>query len=91
MMNHDKATADYAKRFTKKKGKSFITQIEDSEDFTISLSSKCKFCEKDYGPNECWHLQVKCHYCHNIGHIAKFCKKKSSPKTSPSKNLITCT
>ncbi len=91
MKNHDKATANYAKRFTKKKGKSPVTQIEDSEDSTISPSSKCKFCEKEHGPNECWHLQAECHYCHDVGHIAKFCKKKSSPRTSLPKNLITCT
>ena len=91
MKNQDKAIANYAKRFTKKKGKSSVAPIEDSEDFAAGLSSKCKFCEKEHGPNECWHLQAECHYCHDVGHIAKFCKKKSSPKISPPKELVTCT
>ncbi len=38
MKNHDKATANYAKRFTKKKSKSLVPQIEDSEASTISPS-----------------------------------------------------
>ena len=91
MKNQDKATANYAKRFTKKKDKSSIAQIKDSEDFAAGPSSKCKFCEKEHGPNEYWHLQVECHYCHDVSHIAKFCKKKSSPRTSPPKDLVTCT
>ncbi len=91
MKNHDKATANYAKLFTKKNGKSPVTQIEDSKDSTISPSSKCKLYEKEHGPNECWHLQAEYHYCHNVGHIANFCKKKSSSRTSPPKNLIMCT
>ena len=56
MKNHDKATANYAKRFTKKKGKSSISQIEDSEAFAAGPSSKYKFCKKEHRPNECWHL-----------------------------------
>ncbi len=91
MKNHDKATANYSKRFTKKKGQFPVTQIEDSKVSTISPSSNCKFCKKDHEPNHCWHLQAECQNCHDVGHIAKFCKKKSSPKTRPPKNLITCT
>ena len=92
MKNHDKATANYEKQFTKKKGKFSGVQIEDSEDFATSSSSKCKFGEKKYGPNECWQFQAECYYCHDVGNIAKFCKKKSTPRTnSPPKELITCT
>ena len=83
MKNHDKAKANHAKRFTQKKGKSAVTQIGDSKDFTICPSSKCNFCEKEHGSNECWQLQTECHYCHYFGHIAKFYKKKSSSRTSP--------
>ena len=90
MKNQDKATANYAKRFTKKKGKSHVAQIEDSEDSAAGPSLKCKFCEKENGPNECWQLQAECHYCHDVGHIAKFCKKKSSLRTSPPKEFVTC-
>ncbi len=82
MKNQDKATANHAKRFTKEKGKP-STRSEDSEDSTTSLISKCKFCEKKHEPNECWHLQAECHYCHKIRHIAKFCKKIASPQASP--------
>ncbi len=39
---------------------------------------KKTFCE----PNKCWHLQAECHYCHQIRHIAKFCKKKAAPQAS---------
>ena len=53
MNNRNKATANYVKQFIKKKVKSLVTQIEDSEDFTISPSSKCKFCKKEHGSNEC--------------------------------------
>ena len=88
MKNQDKATANFAKRFTKKKGKP-STRSEDSEDSTMGLISKCKFCEKEHEPNECWHLQAECHYCHEIGHIAKFCKKKSSPQASQ-RRVVTC-
>ena len=92
MKNQDKTIANYAKRFTKKKGKSPVSQIEDYKDSAVGPFSKCKFCEKEHGPNECWHLQAECHYCHNVGHIAKFCKKKSTlPRTSPPKELITYT
>ena len=87
--NQDKATANYAKRFTKKKGKP-LTQTENSEDSNTGLLSKYQFCEKEHGPNECWHLQAECHYCHETGHIAKFCKKKTSPQAS-SKRVVTCT
>ncbi len=43
--NQDKATANYAKQFTKKEGK-LSTRSEDSEDSTTDLISKCKFYEK---------------------------------------------
>lgn len=56
MKNQDKATANYVKWFTKKKSKFSFAQIEDSEDLTPGPPSKCKFCEKEYRPNECWHL-----------------------------------
>ncbi len=91
MNNHNKATANYAKRFIREKGKSAVTQIRDSEYSTICPSSKYKFCEKENGSNGCWQLQTECHFRHYVGHIAKFCKKKSFPMTSPPKNLITCT
>ena len=84
MKNHDKATANYAKQFPQKKSKPSAT------DFVISSAFKYKFCEKKHGPDECWHLQAECHYCHEIGHIVKFCKKKISPQASP-KQLVTCT
>ena len=84
MKNHDKATANYAKRFPKKKGK------PPAADPAIGSASKCEFCEKEHGPDECWHLQAECHYCHETGHIAKFCKKKVSSQASP-KRLVTCT
>ena len=89
MKNQDKATANYAQRFTKKKEKP-STRSEDSEDSTIGLISKYKFCKKEHEPNECWHLQAECHCCHEIGHIEKFCKKKSSPQASP-RRVVTCT
>ena len=88
MKNQDKATTNYANRFSRKKDKP-LTRPEDVEDSTISSSSKCRFCEKEHGPNECWHLQAECHYCHETGHIAKFCKKKASPQASP-RRVVTC-
>ena len=91
MNNQDKATANYAKRFIREKGQSAVTQIRDSEYSTICPSSKYKFCEKEHGSYGCWQLQTECHFCHYVGHIAQFCKKKSSPMTSPPKNLIICT
>ncbi len=45
MKIQDKAKANYAKRFTKKKEK-LSTRSEDSEDFTTGWISKCKLCEK---------------------------------------------
>ena len=81
MKNQDKATANYTKRFTKKKRK-LSTRSEDSEDSTTGLISKCKFCKKEHEPNECWHLQAECHYCHEIGPIAMLYNKKSSPQAS---------
>ncbi len=51
---------------------------------------KCKFCEKEHSLNDCWHLQAECHYCHETGHIAKFCKKKAATGTS-SKSIVTYT
>ncbi len=78
------------KRYTKKKGKSPVAQIEDSDDSATGPSLKCKFCEKERGPNECWHLRAECYHCHDVGHIAKFCKKKSSLRTSLPKDLATC-
>ncbi len=74
--NQDKATANYVQRYTKKKSKFDFAQIEDSDDSATGRSSKCKFCEKEHGPNKCWHLQAECHYCHDVGHIAKFYKRK---------------
>ena len=82
MKNQDKATANYAKRFAKKKEK-LSTRSESSEDSPTGLISKCKFCKKEHESNECWHLQADCYYCHKIGHISKFCKEKSSPQASP--------
>ena len=90
MKNQDKASANYAKQFTKRKGKASVTWAEDFKDPAPSLPSKCKFCEKEHGPNECWQLQAECHYCYDVGHITKFCKKKTSSQTSP-KEVVTCT
>ena len=87
MKNQDKATANYAKQISRKKDK-LLTRPEDVKDSTINLLSKCRFCEKEHWPNECWHLQAECHYCHATGHIAKFCKKKSSPQASPRQVVI---
>lgn len=88
--NQDKALANYAKQFTKTKSKASITWAEDSEDLaTISLS-KCKLCKKKYELNDYWQLQAKCHYCHDVGHFAKFCKKKALPQISL-KEVVTYT
>lgn len=82
--NQNKATANYAKQFFKKKSKFSTT------DFAIGSASKYKFCEKKYRLDKYWHLQAECHYCHEIDHIAKFYKKKISPQAS-TKWLVTCT
>ena len=77
--NEDKTTANYAKRFIKKK-ENLPTRFEDSEDFTTNSISKCKFCDKEQKPNKCRHLQAECQYYHKIGYTAKFfLKKKSFP------------
>ncbi len=55
MKNQDKATANYAKQFSRKKSK-LLTRPENAENYIISLSTKCKFWKKDHGPNECWQL-----------------------------------
>ena len=81
MKNQDKARANYAKRFTKIKEKP-STRSEDSEDSTTDSISICKFCEKIHEPNECWHLQAECHYCHKTGHIAMLCTEKTSYQAS---------
>ena len=86
MKNQDKATANYAKRFTKKKGKSFTSNPEDSKDSETSSVPRCKFCEKEHALNKCWHLQAECYYCYKTGHIAKFCKKKLTTQTSSMKS-----
>ena len=46
MKNLDKVTANYVKRYTKKKVKCLFAQIEDPDDSATCPSSKCKFCEK---------------------------------------------
>lgn len=91
MKNQHKTSANYAKQFIKKKGKSSITQIDDSEDLVAGPSFKCKFYEKEHGPNKCLHLQTECHYYYDVGYIVKFCKKKWSLKTSMLKKLVTYT
>lgn len=91
MKNQDKVTVNYAKWFTKKKGKSSIAHIKDSDNSGNSLYFRCKFCKKKHGLSKCWHLQAKCHYYHDVGHITKFYRKKSFPRTSPPKEIITCT
>ncbi len=53
MKNQDKATANYAKRFTKMKAKSPSNQPEDAQDPEPGLVTKFGFCEKEHGPNEC--------------------------------------
>ena len=70
MKNQDKATLNYAKRFTRKKDKFFTFKPKDSKDSETDLVPRCKFDEKKHAPNECWHLQAECHYCHETGHIA---------------------
>ena len=85
--NQDKVTGNYAKQFTKKKGNP-STKTKDSKGSTTGLLSKCKFCEKEHGLNECWHLQSECHYCHETDHIAKFCKKKAFLQASPRQIII---
>ncbi len=87
MKNQDEATANYAKQFSSKKNK-LLTKPEDVEDFTISLSSRCKLYGKKHGLNKYWLLQVECHYCHETGHIAKFCKKKRFLQSS-SRQVVT--
>ena len=90
MKNQDKATATYAKQFTKKKAKSPLNLPEDFQHPKPGLVTKCKFCEKEHRPNKCWHLQAECYYCHKTGHIANFCKKKLSLKASL-RQVVTCT
>ena len=75
MKNWDKTTANYAKYFTRKKGKSFIFKPKNSKNLETSLVSRYKFYKKNYSLNEYYHLEVKYYYCHNISHITKFCKK----------------
>ena len=85
MKNQDKAIANYAKQFIKKKSKLTI-RLEDFEDSTTAMVTNCKLSEKKHKPNKCWHLQAECHNCYKTDHIAKFCKKKiifsSRPNTS---------
>lgn len=44
--NHDKPTANYMKKSTKKKDKFLVVHIEDSEDSATCSSSFCIFFEK---------------------------------------------
>lgn len=81
MKNHNTATANYTKWFPKKKSKPATADIRNSS------ASKCKFCEKELGPDKCWYLQAECHYYNKTSHIDKFYKKKVSFQTS-SKQLI---
>ncbi len=87
MKNQDKATANYAKRFTKRKSRLTNAKPEETEDSSNGTLTKCKFCEKEHRLNDCWHSQAECHYCHDTGHIAKFCKKNAATRTS-SKNIV---
>lgn len=80
--NQDKVTANYAKRFLKKKSK-LLTRTKNSKNPNTNLLSKCQFCEKKHEPNEYWHLQAECYYCHEIGQIAKFYKKKIFSQANP--------
>lgn len=88
MKNQDKARANYAKQFTKKKAKLPLSQLEDFQDLKPDLVTKCKFSKKKHKQNKYQHLQAKCHYCHKTNHITKFCKKKVFSQAS-SKQVIT--
>lgn len=48
LKNQDKAMANYAKRFTKKKTELSPNQFKDLQDSETSLVTKCKLCEKEY-------------------------------------------
>ncbi len=87
MRNQDKATANYTKRFTKKKSRLTSTKLKEREDSSNGKLTKCKFCEKEHGLNDCWYLQAECQYCNETGHIAKFRKKKAVIRTS-FKNIV---
>lgn len=76
MKNQDKATANYTKRFIKKKDKSPSNQPKDSQDPESGWVANCKLYEKKHGPNECMYLQAEFHYCYKTCRIAKFCKRK---------------
>ncbi len=84
MKNQNKAKPNYAKRFTKKKEK-LSTRSEGFEDSTKGLISKYKFCEKKHKPNQYWHLQAECNYCHKIRYIEKICKEKHLLKLTQDK------
>ncbi len=51
---------------------------------------ECKTCVgKHHG--DCWHLKTECFICHNMGHIAAKCPKKSSnPRSSASSKKKLC-
>lgn len=82
MKNNNKAMANYAKQFLKKKDKISII------DLAISSFSMCQFYEKRYRLDKYWHLYVKCHSCNKSNYITKFYKKKSSFYTSLKQLII---
>ena len=87
MRNQDKRTANYVKRFTKKKSRLTNAKPKEQKYSSNSTLTKCKFCGKEHGLNNCLHWQAECHYCHETGHTAKVCKKKAATRTSP-KNIV---
>ena len=52
MKNQDKARANYAKQFTKKKAKLPLSQLEDFQDLKPDLVTKCKFSKKKHKQNK---------------------------------------
>lgn len=56
MKNHNKTIANYAKRFTRKRAKLFISKLKDFKILETNSVSKHNFCEEEYALNKCSYL-----------------------------------
>ncbi len=56
MRNQDKATANYAKPFPKRKSRLTNAKPEKQDVSSNGKLTECKVCEKENGLNDCWHL-----------------------------------
>ncbi len=55
MRNQDKGTANYVKQFTKKKSRQTNAKPKEQKYSSNSILTKCKFCGKEHGLNNCLH------------------------------------